>query len=237
MMPIVWMIAKKPKGKHERPVEHPRGLRIFWSWSSGQLFGIFRSVGDIEWCECVETDNPRAECGGIIAPLDYFGPSAGAVTVALAKYKADPELRRVPYLLIPVVLAHRKRYCGIQPLQYVGSAVAHGHFGGLRHITEQVLGTTYVNFGIDGIRQLSVYEIGNSGKSVHVTLRSTLAEVFQPLSWGQQRQAMAPFDAQAKLCAKNMPNGGIDMKYMGTSPVARNINSMATVPDGPGAPI
>ncbi|KAH7341494.1 hypothetical protein B0J17DRAFT_646788 [Rhizoctonia solani] len=35
----------------------------------------------------------------------------------------------------------------------------------------------------------------------------------------------------------NMPNGGIEMKYMGTSSVARDIDFMATILDGLGAPI
>ncbi|CAE6439274.1 unnamed protein product, partial [Rhizoctonia solani] len=96
----------------------------------------------------------------------------------------------------------------------------------------------------------------NTGKSVHVTLMLKLTRnvpVFElgytqppnatsdPSAFydivGQQRQALALFETQAKLCAKNMPNGGIEMKYMGTSSVARDIDFMTTILDGPDAPI
>jgi hypothetical protein len=48
----------------------------------------------------------------------------------------------------------------------------------------------------------------------------------------EQRQALALFETQARLCGKNMPNGGAEMKYMGTSSVVRDIDFMATVIDG-----
>lgn len=51
----------------------------------------------------------------------------------------------------------------------------------------------------------------------------------------QQRQALALFETQAKLCAKNMPNGGSDLKYMGTPSVVRDIAFMTDVLDGPDA--
>ncbi|KAG8747182.1 hypothetical protein FRC12_014138, partial [Ceratobasidium sp. 428] len=53
----------------------------------------------------------------------------------------------------------------------------------------------------------------------------------------QQRQALALFETQAKLCARNMPDGGAEMRFMGTASVARDIDFMATAIDGPDAPI
>jgi hypothetical protein len=53
----------------------------------------------------------------------------------------------------------------------------------------------------------------------------------------QYRQAIAMFEAQAKLCTLNMPNGGSDLKYMGTSTVARDIDFMSKVISGPDAPM
>lgn len=51
----------------------------------------------------------------------------------------------------------------------------------------------------------------------------------------QQRQALALFETQAKLCAKNMPNGGADLNYMGTASVVRDIAFMTDLLDGHGA--
>lgn len=51
----------------------------------------------------------------------------------------------------------------------------------------------------------------------------------------QQRQALALFETQAKLCAKNMPKSGADLNYMGTASVVRDIAFMTDVLDGHGA--
>ena len=84
---------------------------------------------------------------------------------------------------------------------------------------------------------------------MNVTLRLTLtgnAVVFEP-GYAQPLkatsdpsafhdivgQALVLFETQAKLCAKNMPNGGIE----GILSVARDIGFMATVLDGPDTPM
>ncbi|KDN49153.1 hypothetical protein RSAG8_02506, partial [Rhizoctonia solani AG-8 WAC10335] len=51
----------------------------------------------------------------------------------------------------------------------------------------------------------------------------------------QQRQALALFETQAKLCTKNMPNGGAALNYMGTASVVRDLAFMTDVLDGKGA--
>lgn len=53
----------------------------------------------------------------------------------------------------------------------------------------------------------------------------------------QYRQAIAMFETQAKLCMLNMPNGGADLKYMGTSTVARDIDFMSKVITGADTPM
>ncbi|KAG9088356.1 hypothetical protein FS749_002226 [Ceratobasidium sp. UAMH 11750] len=56
--------------------------------------GNARLVGDVQWGKCSGIDDPRIECGSIVVPLDYFDSTAGTATIALAKYKAKPSLRR-----------------------------------------------------------------------------------------------------------------------------------------------
>ncbi|CAE6533809.1 unnamed protein product [Rhizoctonia solani] len=53
----------------------------------------------------------------------------------------------------------------------------------------------------------------------------------------QQRQALALFETQAKLCTKNMPNGGGALNYMGTASVVRDIAFITDVLDGKDANI
>lgn len=53
-----------------------------------------RPVGDIEWYQCPNITHERIECGSIVVPLSYFNSNEGTATIALAKYKADSNLRR-----------------------------------------------------------------------------------------------------------------------------------------------
>ena len=53
----------------------------------------------------------------------------------------------------------------------------------------------------------------------------------------QYRQAIAMRETQAKLCTLNMPNGGSDLKYMGASTVARDIDFMSKAITGPNTPM
>ncbi|KAF8684487.1 alpha/beta hydrolase fold [Rhizoctonia solani] len=53
----------------------------------------------------------------------------------------------------------------------------------------------------------------------------------------QQRQALALFETQAKLCTKNIPNGGAALNYMGTASVVRDIAFMTDILDGKGSNI
>ncbi|CAE7135424.1 unnamed protein product, partial [Rhizoctonia solani] len=192
-----------------------------------------RPVGDVEWHKCIETDNPRAECGSIVVPLDYFDPSAGTATIALAKYKADPELRRGSVFVNPGGPGAPGKLLVTKLGDSLATSKIGGHFD-IVAFDPRGIGETTPSVKCFESRESKDQYYRNTGKSVHVILRDPSA--FHDIVV-QQRQTLALFETQAKLCARNMPNGGIEMKYMGTSSVARDIDFMATVLDGLNAPI
>ncbi|CUA68530.1 Putative hydrolase Mb2247c [Rhizoctonia solani] len=195
-----------------------------------------RPVGDVEWHTCVETDNPRVECGNIIVPLDYFDPSVGTATIALAKYKADPELRRGSVFVNPGGPGAPGKLLVTQLGDSLATSKIGGHFD-IVAFDPRGIGETTPSVKCFESREskdqiTAVFELGYTQPPNATSDPSAFYDIV-----GQQRQALALFDTQAKLCAKNMPNGGIEMKYMGTSSVARDIDFMSTVLDGPDAPI
>lgn len=207
-----------------------------------------RPIGDVQWYRCPGIDDPNIECGNIVVPLDYFNLSAGTATIAFGKYKADPSLRRGSIFLNPGGPGGP----GIRLATH-----------GARELIKTRLGPHYDLIGFDprGIGQTTpkvtcfesqasmdefyrntVFELGfTQPPNITISSSSTEALIAQQRAFddivAEQRQALALFETQAKLCTKNMPNGGADLKYMGTATVVRDIAFMTDVLDGKGAKI
>ncbi|QRV95060.1 Abhydrolase domain-containing protein [Ceratobasidium sp. AG-Ba] len=208
-----------------------------------------RPVGDVEWHKCDGISDPKIECGSIVVPLDYFDPAAGIATIALAKYKVDPLLRRGSVFTNPggpggpgTIIATR-----------AGSGFSATRFGPYYDVIgfdPRGIGATTPTVKCfesrasnDEFYRNTVFELGytqppNTTISAKHNSDALFARqrAFDDIV-SQQRQALALFETQAKLCAKNMPNGGSDLKYMGTPSVVRDIAFMTDVLDGPGAKI
>ncbi|QRV95061.1 Abhydrolase domain-containing protein [Ceratobasidium sp. AG-Ba] len=208
-----------------------------------------RPVGDVEWHRCDGISDPRIECGSIVAPLDYFDPSAGITTIALAKYKADPLLRRGSVFVNPGGPGGPGTQLATQSGPGL-SATRIGPYYDIVGFDPRGIGATTPTVKCfesrasnDEFYRNTVFELGytqppNTTISAKHSSDALLAQqrAFYDIV-SQQRQALALFETQAKLCAKNMPNGGSDLKYMGTPSVVRDIAFMTDVLDGPGAKI
>ncbi|KAF8594742.1 hypothetical protein BDV93DRAFT_529113 [Ceratobasidium sp. AG-I] len=209
-----------------------------------------RPVGDVQWYKCEDVDDSKIECGSIVVPLNYFNSSAGTATIAVAKYKADPTLRRGSVFVNPggpggagTILAKR-----------AGKMLADSRIGPHYDIVgfdPRGIGATTPKVqcfdsqaAMDQFYRNTVFELGYtqppntviSSSNSDPNMRFAQQRAFDDIV-SQQRQALALFETQAKLCAKNMPNGGADLNYMGTASVVRDIAFMTDLLDGHGANI
>ncbi|CAE6467002.1 unnamed protein product [Rhizoctonia solani] len=216
-----------------------------------------RPVGDVRWYPCPDINNPKIECGNIVVPLDYFDPSAGTATIALGKYRADPSVRRGSIFLNPggpggpgvrlatqagpyLVATRLGPYydlIGFDPRGIGQTVPSAACFKSLAEMDE-----FYRNTEMDEFYRNTVFELGYA-QPPNTTASSYAADalVAQQRAFddivAQQRQALVLFETQAKLCTKNMPNGGAALNYMGTASVVRDIAFMTDVFDGKGAKI
>ncbi|CAE6481040.1 unnamed protein product [Rhizoctonia solani] len=207
-----------------------------------------RPVGDVRWYPCPDINNPKIECGNIVVPLDYFDPSAGTATIALGKYRADPSVRRGSIFLNPGGPGGPGVRLATQAGPYL-VATRLGPYYDLIGFDPRGIGQTVPSAAcfkslaeMDEFYRNTVFELGYA-QPPNTTVSSYAADalVAQQRAFddivAQQRQALVLFETQAKLCTKNMPNGGAALNYMGTASVVRDIAFMTDVFDGKGAKI
>ncbi|KAJ1302794.1 hypothetical protein OPQ81_003101 [Rhizoctonia solani] len=207
-----------------------------------------RPVGDVQWYPCPGINDPKIECGSIVVPLDYFNPGVGTAIIALGKYKADPSIRRGSIFLNPGGPGGP----GVGLATQAGSKLAATRLGpyyDLVGFDPRGIGQTVPNAAcfkslaeIDEFYRNTVFELGYAQPpNTTISPSSADALIAQQRAFDdivvQQRQALALFETQAKLCTKNMPNNGAALNYMGTASVARDIAFMTDVLDGKGANI
>jgi len=236
-------------GVSERCFTDNRNAQSLWRLS--QIPGSeARAVGDVRWHKCENVDDPKVECGSIVVPLDYFNASAGTATIAIAKYKADPELRRGSVFVNPGGPGGP----GTLSATRAGKILADTRIGPHYDIVgfdPRGIGATTPKVqcfeslaAMDQFYRNTVFELGYtqppntviSSSESDPNMQFARQRAFDDIV-SQQRQALALFETQAKLCAKNMPNGGSDLNYMGTASVVRDIAFMTDVLDGHDAKI
>ncbi|KAG8698176.1 hypothetical protein FRC09_007387 [Ceratobasidium sp. 395] len=193
--------------------------------------------------ECRAVAKPRVLATEVLTkttsvPLDYFNSAAGTATIALGKYKAQTSPSKGTVFLGAGGPGDLGQLLAIQVGEYFsGMRIGPDHdIVGFDHRGMGATTPTVTCFKSreekDTFYRNTVFELGYT-QPPNVT-----KDPFARFDLIQQyRQAIAMWETQAKLCTSNMPRNGSDLKYMGTSTVARDIDFMARVIDGPKAPI
>ncbi|ELU39432.1 prefoldin subunit domain-containing protein [Rhizoctonia solani AG-1 IA] len=221
------------------------------SFKAVKQHGASRPIGDIQWYPCPDIDDPKIECGTIVVPLDYFDPNVGTATIALGKYKADPAIRRGSIFLNPGGPGGP----GVRLATQAGPLLVATRLGPYYDligfdprgmpIFEKPKTSTHTQDRYwadnDGTYTAAVvFELGHAQPpNTTVSSSSSDALISRQRAFddivAQQRQALALFETQAKLCTKNIPNGGAALNYMGTASVVRDIAFMTDILDGKGS--
>ncbi|CEL63069.1 Putative hydrolase Mb2247c OS=Mycobacterium bovis (strain ATCC BAA-935 / AF2122/97) GN=Mb2247c PE=3 SV=1 [Rhizoctonia solani AG-1 IB] len=226
----------------------PPSFAVVKQFLGGKQSKSPRPIGHVEWYPCPGIDDPKIECGSIVVPLDYFDPRVGTATIALGKYKADPAIRRGSIFLNPGGPGGP----GVRLATQVGSnlvATRLGPYYDLIGFDPRGIGQTVPNAAcfksiaeMDEFYRNTVFELGyTQPPNTTISSFSPDALISQQRAFddivAQQRQALALFETQAKLCTKNMPDRGATLNYMGTASVVRDIAFMTDVLDGKGSNI
>ncbi|KAF8753996.1 alpha/beta hydrolase fold [Rhizoctonia solani] len=203
--------------------------------------GASRPIGDIQWYPCPDIGDPKIECGTIVVPLDYFDPNVGTATIALGKYKADPAIRRGSIFLNPGGPGGP----GVRLATQAGPllvATRLGPYYDLIGFDPRGIGQTIPNAAcFKSIAEMDEFYRNTGRPPDRGILGCSDALISRQRAFddivAQQRQALALFETQAKLCTKNIPNGGAALNYMGTASVVRDIAFMTDILDGKGSNI
>ncbi|KAI0634190.1 TAP-like protein-domain-containing protein [Trametes polyzona] len=203
-------------------LKRPHGESL---WGSEQQY----RVGDLKWWPCnAPNDVPGAECGYAIVPLDYTNKSAGVAKIALGRYKARS--------------ANRKGSIFLNPGGPGGPGKRLATSAGPSF--QQIVGEEYDMIGFDprGIGETQPRTQCFPSPEAHTAfIANTVLErgydvgpnLTDPKNRAhlieQQRDADALWETQFEICAETM---GDNLKYMGTTTVARDIDFITTLLDG-----
>ncbi|EIW53437.1 uncharacterized protein TRAVEDRAFT_74763 [Trametes versicolor FP-101664 SS1] len=241
-----------PKGSELPLPQQPRKPRTSWKDRVGRAalwvgfglscvslyrrhYGIERTtgesyhVGDVKWWACEEQGHaPGAECGYAIVPLDYLNTSAGVAKIALGRYKATASNRKGSVFLNPGGPGGAGKRLATMSGAYF----------------QRLVGEEYDMIGFDprGIGETEPKTACFSSPEAHAAFVSNTVldrgydvgpNLTDPLNRyhliEQQRDADALWKAQFEICAQTM---GDQLKYMGTSTVARDIDYITTLLEG-----
>ncbi|KAF7336182.1 hypothetical protein MVEN_02165700 [Mycena venus] len=190
------------------------------------------NIGTVKWSPASECA-PGTECGSVIVPKDYFNPSAGTASIAIARFKATKSPRRGTLFVNP------------------GRPGAPGTFLASKMVAD-LLGEDWDLLGFDprGIGKTSPQiQCFNSSMDYNFFVANTVLQqegltvpsssnlsdpAIEALLVDQSRELLALEKVQAELCAKNM---GDELRYMGSATVVRDLDLMATIFDGKNAKI
>ncbi|KAJ7226696.1 hypothetical protein GGX14DRAFT_626760 [Mycena pura] len=189
-----------------------------------------RKIGSVHWLPASQC-NPDTECGSVIVPKDYFDPSAGTASIAIARFKATKQPRKGTVFLNPGgpggsgtrlatqqladIIGHDWDLMGFDPR-------------GINRTSPQVACFESMNdlnfFGAN-----TVLEQGFTVRSSNLSDPAIEAQLVE-----QSRQFLALKKSQAMVCEKSM---GKELRNMGTATVVRDIDFMAKLFDGPNGKI
>ncbi|KAJ7127941.1 hypothetical protein C8R44DRAFT_667310 [Mycena epipterygia] len=185
-----------------------------------------QKVGTVKWSPSSEC-SPGTDCGLVTVPKDYFDPSAGTASIAIARFKATKSPKKGTIFMNPggpggsgTRLANRD-FANIigEDWDLLGFDPR-----GINKTSPQVRcfnsPTDYDFFVANTVLQQG-FTVASSANLSDPALEAQLVE--------QSREFLALKKSQAELCAKNM---GDELRYMGTATVVRDMDLMATIFDG-----
>ncbi|CAA7270028.1 unnamed protein product [Cyclocybe aegerita] len=218
------------------------GLSVVSIWNYGanleRLKARFLSsytpqLGSVTWEKCPTGVDPKARCGAIIVPKDYFNQADGGIaSVAFSVYRASKGPKKGTVFLNP-------GGPGGSGLRLAGPAYAQfiGDDWDLVGFDPRGIGRTKptVSCFPDFLtHQLYVTNtVIEQGINVP-PLANISSPFFRESLVEQYRQYLALQKGQIELCAKTM---GDELRYMGTANVVRDMDFMATAFDGEDAKI
>ncbi|KAJ7032679.1 hypothetical protein C8F04DRAFT_1040285 [Mycena alexandri] len=190
-----------------------------------------REIGSVKWSPAAEC-NPGTECGSVIVPKDYFDPSAGTVSVAIARLKATKLPKKGTVFLNPGGPGGSgTRLANQSFVDLIGEDWDLLGFDprGINKTSPQVQcfnSSSDFNFFVANTVLQQGFTVASSTNLSNPAIEAHLVE--------QAREFMALKKSQADLCAKNM---GDELKYMGTATVVRDMDFMTKILDGEDAKI
>ncbi|KAJ7923407.1 hypothetical protein B0H13DRAFT_2316597 [Mycena leptocephala] len=190
-----------------------------------------RKIGSINWSPASECE-PGTECGSIIVPKDYFDPSAGTASIAIALFKATKFPSKGTVFLNP------------------GGPGGSGTQLASRWLAD-IIGDDWDLLGFDprGVNKtLPQVQCFDTAMDYNLFVANTVLQQGFTVSSSsnlsdpaieaqlveQSREFLALKKSQAELCAKKM---GDELRYMGTATVVRDMDFMAKIFDGKDAKI
>ncbi|OCH84673.1 hypothetical protein OBBRIDRAFT_763985 [Obba rivulosa] len=215
-------------------------LLVFWNGLPQSPFGpcnqpstspayVHLDIGEVVWAKCTgEYDLPRAECGSILVPLDYFNSSAGVAKIALGRYNATSGPRK------GIVL--------VNPGGPGGPGKRLATISG--HTLQQLIGPEYDVIGFDprGIGETQPRTQCFPSQADYLAFKShTVLERGYDVGpnltvpgnrehlIALQREADALLKTQFEICGETM---GEELRYMGTSTVVRDMDFITAVLEG-----
>ncbi|KAJ7472158.1 hypothetical protein FB451DRAFT_1036968 [Mycena latifolia] len=185
-----------------------------------------RKIGSVKWSPASQC-SPGTECGSVIVPKDYFDPSTGTASIAIARFKGTKFPKKGTVFLNPGgpggsgtrlatqefadIIGHDWDLLGFDPR-------------GINKTSPQVKcfnsSTDYDSFVANTVLQQG-FTVASSSNLSNPALEAQLVE--------QAREFLALKKSQAELCAKNM---GDELRYMGTATVVRDMDFISKIFDG-----
>ncbi|KAJ7779498.1 hypothetical protein DFH07DRAFT_936286 [Mycena maculata] len=181
-------------------------------------------VGTVTWGG--ECESPGQECGSIIVPKDYFDPSAGTASIAIARVRATRPKKGTIFLNPGGPGGSGTRGASIVLADFLGNEWDILGFDprGIKRTIPQVKCFAslqdYDLFNANTVMQQS-FTIPSVANLSDPAVEATLVQ--------QSRQFVALMQAQAQICAESM---GDELRYMGSATVVRDMAFMAEVFDG-----
>ncbi|KAJ7463036.1 hypothetical protein FB451DRAFT_1266699 [Mycena latifolia] len=190
-----------------------------------------RKIGTMTWSPSSEC-NPGTECGSVIVPKDYFDPSTGTASIAIARFKATKFPKKGTVFLNPGGPGGSGTRLANQDLaRTIGEDWDLLGFDprGINKTSPQVKcfdSASDFNFFVANTVLQQGFTVKSSSNLSDPALAAQLVE--------QSREFLALKKSQAELCAKNMGN---ELRYMGTANVVRDMDFMSKIFDGEDAKI
>ncbi|KAF7333329.1 hypothetical protein MVEN_02348200 [Mycena venus] len=192
-------------------------------WGRG---GHGHGIGSVNWSPASEC-SPGTECGSVIVPKDYFDPSAGTASVAIAVFKATKSPKKGTVFLNPGGPGGSGTRLATKELaNLIGDDWDLLGFDprGINKTEPQVQcfdSASDFNFFVANTVLQQGFTVTSSSNLSDPAIEAQLVE--------QSREFLALKKSQAELCAKNM---GDELRYMGTATVVRDMDFMAKLFDG-----